>query len=98
MQTVVSNDLSCVTSGTPTCTKVFAGGTTLYEYRECIGKAVTHANSVFDGVPYLVMENYIDGTNCVVKRGAVVYKADGKSHPSFTDDTYFKISPALATR
>ncbi|KAE9188188.1 hypothetical protein PF005_g20158 [Phytophthora fragariae] len=95
VQTVVLNDRSCVISGAPTCVKVSSRDTSIFEYRECIDSVVAHANTVFNGVPYLVMENYIDGTNCTMRRGAVVYKADGKCHPSFTDGTYFKISPSI---
>ncbi|RLN06480.1 hypothetical protein BBJ28_00019562 [Nothophytophthora sp. Chile5] len=95
VQVVVTNQLVCTPPSAPVCDKKRVGGNTVYQSHDCIDDYTEFASSKFGKAPYIVVENYRNGSNCGTKDGVTVYLADGLCHPSASDGTSFKIQASF---
>ncbi|RLN14249.1 hypothetical protein BBJ28_00024875, partial [Nothophytophthora sp. Chile5] len=92
VQLTVSNQLNCAPPTSPICEIVSVGGQMVYQALDCIDDYVAFANSTFGDSSYLIVEKYVDGTNCSTQDNVTVYLADGECHPSIGSDAAFKIT------
>ncbi|KAG7384345.1 hypothetical protein PHYPSEUDO_002752 [Phytophthora pseudosyringae] len=93
VQLVVINQLACSAPKASSCNKVTKGKNTMYQHYTCIDKAAAFATSTFGSIPYLLVEKFVNGTNCETQEGAVAYKADGACYKSGEDGTSFRVVP-----
>ncbi|RLN25978.1 hypothetical protein BBJ28_00025334, partial [Nothophytophthora sp. Chile5] len=92
VELTVSNQLSCASQSSPICESVSVGGQMVSQALNCIDDYVAFAKSKFGDSSYLIVEMYVDGTNCSTQDNVTVYLADGECHPSIGSDAAFKIT------
>ncbi|EGZ10500.1 hypothetical protein PHYSODRAFT_337312 [Phytophthora sojae] len=88
----ISSTFQCTSPAAPVCDTLFNGPSTVYQARECINSTDSYVATKFQATPYLIAENYANGTNCQVQTNITMYAADGKCHLSISDGTYFTIT------
>ncbi|GMF21738.1 unnamed protein product [Phytophthora fragariaefolia] len=91
LQVVVTNELACSPPATSSCRAASTRSSTIFQDQECIDDVIAFAATKFGNIPYLVVENYVNETECGIQLGAVVYRADGECYDSIADGTSFRI-------
>ncbi|KAG7384347.1 hypothetical protein PHYPSEUDO_002754 [Phytophthora pseudosyringae] len=92
-QLVITDQFGCSSKRAPECEEIPIGEATLFRSQHCTEDIAAFTNLVFGSAPYLVVEKYVNDTNCGTAESAVVYNADGECSNSIIDGTSFKILP-----
>jgi len=91
-QLIAKSQLACTAQDAPTCMGFDVGPFVLHKDSDCTHDFDEFAAAKFGSTPYLIVEKYVDGTNCELQDKVVAYMADSKCHFNITDGTSFQIS------